>query len=71
MELGYCKVVLDEESIKDAMLTVDSMNEIAEFIEVTVSNEEIPAKVKVNFRRNSSSNQTTELLSPTQIQKAA
>jgi len=61
IELGYCKVVLDEKAIKDAMLTIESMHEIEEFIELDVNKEVIPAKVKVNQKRVSK-NQTTELL---------
>ena len=61
MELGYCKVVLDEKSIQAAMLTKDSMDEIAEYVTVDVTKDVIPSKLKVNFKRTSS-NQTTELL---------
>lgn len=71
IKLGYFSVVVDEQSVKDAMLTVEGMNEIDEFVEVGVVSEEIPAKIKVNARRNSSNNQATELLKLVDSQEAA
>ena len=62
MQLGYCKVVLDEESIQNAMLTVESMNDIEKFVSVEISKENIPSKIKVNHKRFSSNTQTAELL---------
>jgi len=71
IKLGYFSVVVDEQSVKDAMLTIDGMNEIDKFIEVGVVKEEVPAKIKVNARRSSSNNQATELLSLVDSQEAA
>ena len=71
IKLGYFSVVVDEQSVKDAMLTVEGMNEIDKFVEVGVVNEEVPAKIKVNSRRDSSNNQTTELLNLVDSQEAA
>lgn len=62
IRLGFYRVVVDEESVKEAMLTLEGMDEIDEFVEVGVVSEEAPAKIKVNTRRNGSSNQATELL---------
>lgn len=62
IKLGYFKVVLDEDAVKEAMMTLESMNEIDEFVEVGVIEEKIPAKIKVNLKRGSSNNQTVELL---------
>ena len=63
IKLGFYSVVVDEQAVKDAMSTLESMNEIDEFIEIGVTSEEIPAKIKVNSRRSSSNNhQATELL---------
>ena len=62
IKLGYFSVVIDEQSVKDAMLTFEGMNEIDAFVEVGVVKEEVPAKIKVNPRRKSSNNQATELL---------
>jgi len=70
IKLGYFRVVVDEQSVKEAMCTLEGMNEIDEFVEVGGVKEEIPAKIKVNFRRNSSNNQATELLNIVEQQAA-
>jgi len=70
IKLGYFSVVVDEQSVKDAMLTIEGMNEIDKFVEVGVAKEEVPAKIKVNARRSSSNNQATELLSLVENQAA-
>jgi len=70
IKLGYFRVVVDEASIKEAMTTLEGMNEIDKFVEVGVAKEEVPAKIKVNFRRNSSNNQATELLNIVEQQAA-
>ena len=71
MQLGFCKVVIDEQAVKDAMLTVEGMDEIDKFVEVGITTEEIPAKIKVNSKRNSTNNQASELLTLVENQKAA
>ncbi|MFK5936932.1 MAG: hypothetical protein QM497_00920 [Sulfurimonas sp.] len=71
MQLGFCKVVIDEQAVKDAMSTLEGMNEIDEFVEVGITQEEIPAKIKVNARRSSSNNQATELLNLVESQQVA
>jgi len=71
IKLGYFRVVVDEVSVKEAMCTLEGMNEIDKFVEVGVAKEEVPAKIKVNFRRNSSNNQATELLNIVEQQQAA
>ena len=71
IKLGYFSVVVDEQSVKDAMLTVEGMDEIDEFVEVGVVSEEVPAKIKVNARRSSENNQATELLNLVDSQEAA
>ena len=71
IKLGFYSVVVDEQSVKDAMLTVEGMNEIDKYVEVGVVSEETPAKIKVNSRRNSSNNQATELLNLVDSQEAA
>jgi len=70
IKLGYFRVVIDEQSVKEAMCTLEGMNEIDKFVEVGVAKEEVPAKIKVNFRRNSSNNQATELLNIVEQQAA-
>ena len=62
IQLGYCAVIVDEKSVKEAMLTEEGMNEIDKFVAVGVVSEEIPSRIKVNARRSSSNNQATELL---------
>jgi len=71
IKLGYFSVVVDEQAVKDAMLTVEGMDTIDAFVEVGVVSEETPAKIKVNPRRNSSNNQATELLNLVDSQTAA
>ncbi len=71
IKLGFYTVVVDEQSVKDAMITVEGMNEIDKYVEVGVVSEEIPAKIKVNSRRDSSNNQATELLNLVDSQEAA
>jgi hypothetical protein len=70
IKLGYFSVVVDEQSVKDAMLTVEGMNEIDKFVEIGVVKEEIPSKIKVNFRRSGVNNQATELLNLVEQQAA-
>ena len=64
-------MVVDENAVKEAMSTLEGMNEIDKFVEVGIVKEEVPAKIKVNFRRNSSNNQATELLNLVDSQEAA
>jgi len=70
IKLGFYSVVVDEQSVKEAMKTLDGMNAIDKFVEVGVTTEEIPSKIKVNARRSSHNNQATELLKYT-IEDAA
>jgi len=62
IKLGYYKVIVDEQAVKEAMVTIEGMDEIDEFVELGVVKEEVPAKIKVNARRSRSNNQATELL---------
>lgn len=71
IKLGFYSVIVDEQAVKDAMLTVEGMDAIDKYVEVGVTTEEIPAKIKVNARRNSSNNQATELLNLVDSQEAA
>jgi len=71
IKLGFYTVVVDEQAVKDAMLTIEGMNEIDAFVEVGVVSEEVPAKIKVNARRSSTNNQATELLNLVDTQEAA
>ena len=71
MQLGFCKVVIDEEAVREAMSTIEGMNGIDPYVEVGITTEDIPAKIKVNPKRNSTNNQASELLSLVETQEAA
>ena len=62
MALGYTKVTVDETSVKEAMSTLEGMNEIDKFVEVSITTEEVPARIKINMKRSSANNEATELL---------
>lgn len=63
IQLGYCSVVVDEKAVREAMATLEGMNEVDQYIEVGITSEEIPARIKVNARHSHANNQATELLS--------
>jgi len=71
IKMGFYSVVVDEQSVKAEMATVEGMDRIDEFVEVGVESEEVPARIKVNSRRSSSNNQATELLNLVDSQEAA
>ena len=60
--LGYVKVILDEEAVTNAMCTIEGMDEIDKFVEVSITTKEVPARIKINMKRNSVNNEATELL---------
>jgi len=60
--LGYTKVTVDEEAVKEAMSTLEGMNEIDKYVEVNVTKEKVPARIKINAKRNSANNEAIELL---------
>ena len=62
MALGYTKVTVDEEAVKAAMSTIEGMDEIDKFVEVSATTEEVPARIKINAKRNSANNEAIELL---------
>jgi hypothetical protein len=62
MALGYTKVTVDEDAVKEAMSTLEGMNEIDAYVEVSILTEEEPARIKVNTKRGSANNEATELL---------
>ena len=71
IKLGYYKVIVDEQSVKEAMSTLEGMNQIDKFVEVGISKEEVPARIKVNPKRGNSNNQATELLTLVETQQVA
>jgi hypothetical protein len=56
MALGYTKVMVDEDAVKDAMCTLEGMDEIDKFVEVSITTEEVPARIKINAKRNRENN---------------
>ena len=62
MALGYTKVTVDEDAVKDAMSTIEGMDEIDKFVEVSITKEEVPARIKINLKRSSANNEVGELL---------
>ena len=71
MELGYVKVILDEKAVADAMSTIEGMDEIDKFVEVSIVTEEVPARIRVNAKHGSANNETSELLEYTVLGAAA
>ena len=72
IQLGYCSVIVDEKAVREAMSTLESMNEIDAYVEVGVISETIPAHLRVNTRQaHASNNQASELLSLVENQEAA
>lgn len=70
MELGYFKPVLDTEAIEQA-LESKSDDKINRHVQVEVSKETTPARIKVNAKRTSANNQADELLNLVENQTAA
>lgn len=71
IQLGYCSVVVDEQSVRDAMSTLEGMNEVDPYVEVGMISEEIPARLRVNTRHANVNNQASELLTLVENQEAA
>jgi len=71
IQLGYFKVVVDEEAVKEAMQTLESMDEIDRYTQVEVTKEITPAKIKINARRDQTNHQATELLTLVENQQIA
>lgn len=62
MALGYTKVTVDEEAVIEAMSTLEGMNEVDKYVEVNITTQEVPARVKVNVKRGSANDEAIELL---------
>lgn len=72
IQLGYCSVIVDEKAVREAMVTLEGMNEVDAYVEVGVTTESIPARLRVNTRQaHTSNNQASELLSLVENQEAA
>lgn len=70
ISLGYVNVTIDEKSIMEAMCTIEGMEEVDQYVEITVTEENTPARIKVNTKRTHANNQATELLSLVDSQAA-
>ena len=62
MRLGYIKVEPDLQAIEKAMMDIDSMEELDEFVSIESTSVTIPAKLKINTKRTSHHTQADELL---------
>ena len=62
MSLGYTKVTVDEEAIKKDISNPQRLAKIKEFIKINKTTQKIPAKIKVNAKRNSSNVANTQEL---------
>lgn len=72
IQLGYYSVIVDEKAVREAMSTLETMNEVDPYVEVGVSTETIPARLRVNTRQgHANNNQASELLSLVENQEAA
>ena len=54
MRLGYIKVEPDLQAIEKAMMDIDSMEELDEFVSIESTSVTIPAKLKVNTKKRTS-----------------
>jgi hypothetical protein len=68
VDLGFCKTVVDEEAVKEAMSIPKYMNKIANYVESRVEQETAPAKIKVNTRKSNNSMQRDEFKNSEQSQ---
>lgn len=65
--LGYVNVTIDEKSIMEAMCTIEGMEQVDEYVEISVTQEQVPSRIKINSKRTSANNhQASELLKYTQ-----
>lgn len=71
IQLGYYTVVVDEQAVREAMSTLEGMNDVDAYVEVGVSTEEIPACIRVNTRHSHANTQASELLTLVENQEAA
>lgn len=71
IQLGYCSVIVDEKGVREAMMSLEGMNEVDPYVEVGVSSEIVPARLRVNTRHTSNHTQASELLTIVENQEAA
>ena len=63
IDLGFYKTVIDEDAVKDAMSIEKQMKKISKYIESGVTQEIIPATIKVNSRKTICDIHTNQLVS--------
>ena len=71
IRLGYFTVSLDEEAVKEAILTNKGEKELNQYAKVISTKEVTPAKLKVNYKRGVSADESTELLPSENMQLVA
>ena len=60
--LGYVKVILDEKAVAEAMSTIEGMDEIDTYVDVSIVTEEVPARIKINAKRGNTNTEAIEFL---------
>jgi len=61
MELGYVKFSVDEKAVKEALHHTEMFAQLDPYVDVSIEKEEVPARLKINKKRNTST-QPVELL---------
>jgi len=61
MELGYVKFSVDEKAVKESLPHIELFDQLDPYIDVSIETEEVPARLKINKKRNTST-QPVELL---------
>ena len=63
MELGYVSFSVDEKAVKEALHHEDMFAELDPYVDVSYEEEEMPARLKINKKRNvSTPADTVEIL---------
>jgi len=63
MELGYVTFSVDEKAVKEALKHEEMFKELAPYVDVDYEEEEVPARLRINKKRNPDAPaQTAELL---------
>jgi len=60
MELGYVRFSVDEDAVEEAMHDPQMFAALDPYVEVSYEDEKVPARLKINKRRNASDSADTE-----------
>jgi len=60
MELGYVTFSVDEKAVKEALRHTEMFEQLDHYIDVSLKEEEVPARLKINKKRSTSNIATTE-----------